>query len=288
MLQNTVLALDTSALNRLAKEDDPNSLLAAITSVYEVRLPTMVYEEAVGTARPEVRSKLMDTCRQLVALGRCITAANWLLDRHVKRFHDDPKRSDWRNIQSRLFLVEDEVLNGVSACDEDLVREQATEMSRIQAEYEQCFPRSLRKTPFPSSFSEWLIECRVAGGSSWNTARGLYEAAFRYKDGLIIRRSFIHPPDEETLELFLMACPPINAIVHAFELTHYDRSLRQPMALSFKAGRNDQMMAVYLPYCDVFLTDDGSQHRCLTEIALAARIPVKIVLYRDFRTSLSV
>jgi len=82
-----------------------------------------------------------------------------------------------------------------------------------------------------------------------------------------------NPPDDAVLKTFLDLCPPMRAIVYAFELTHYDRSLRKEKALSYKAGRNDQMMAVYLPYCDQFLTDDKQQHRCLTEVASRAGIP---------------
>jgi len=276
------LAMDTSALNWLVREADPEPMIAAILSGYDVRIPEMTCGEAIATTKPEVRVKLIDICRRLVASGSCITAAHWLLDRHVKRFHDDPRRYSWRNVQSRLFDLEEEMLSGRLYTDEALVGEQSAEMSRLQAEYEECFPKSNRTTPLPSSFSDWLVECRLKGGSFWNTARGLYSAAFRYKEGLMISRSFSQPPDDAVLEEFLSLCPPVRAIVYAFELTHYDRSLRRPNALSFKAGRNDQMMAIYLPYCDLFLTNDGPQHRCLNEVASAASIQVKIQLYRDF------
>lgn len=80
----------------------------------------------------------------------------------------------------------------------------------------------------------------------------------------------------------------MRSIVYAFELTHYDRSLRKENALSYKAGRNDQMMAVYLPYCDQFLTDDKQQHRCLTEVASSAGIPTQVRFYDDFRSRLPI
>ena len=277
------LAMDTSALNWLAKEADPEPIISPeIVSGYAVRIPEMTFGEAIATSKPEVRLKLMDVCRRLVASGSCITAAHWLLDQHVKRFHDDPGRYSWRNVPSRLFLLEEEMLSGRYYADEALVAEQAAEMSRLQDEFEDCFPKSTRTTPLPSSFADWLVECRVKGGSFWNTARGLYSAASRFKDGLLISRSFSQVPDDAVLESFLSHCPPVRAIVYAFELTHYDRSLRRPNAMSFKAGRNDQMMAIYLPYCDFFLTNDGSQHRCLSEVASSADIPVKIQLYGDF------
>jgi hypothetical protein len=210
------------------------------------------------------------------------------MDRHIKRFHDYPLRYSWRNVQSRYFALEEEMLSGNYHVDEALVSEQAAQMEASQAEFEQCFPKSQRTTPLPNSFADWITECQIKDGSFWNTARGLYCAAFRPQNGIMIGRPLSNPPDDAVLKTFLDLCPPMRAIVYAFELTHYDRSLRKEMALSYKAGRNDQMMAVYLPYCDQFLTDDKQQHRCLTEVASRAGIPTQVRFYDDFRSSLPI
>jgi hypothetical protein len=282
------IAMDNSVLNRLARENDPKSVIAAMLSRYEVRLPCMAFEEAIATTKPEVRLKLMAVCRLLVASGSCITAAHWLMDRHIKRFHDYPRRYSWRNVQSRYFDLEDAVLSGSYHADEDLVCEQATQMETIQAQFEQCFPKSQRTTPLPNSFADWIIESKVKNGSFWNTARLLYCAAFRPQNGIMIGRPLSEPPDDSALQVFLDLCPPMRSIVYAFELTHYDRSLRKQNALSYSAGRNDQVMAVYLPYCDQFLTDDKQQHRCLTKVTSSARIPSQVRFYDDFRSSLPI
>jgi hypothetical protein len=287
MLTKPTIVLDNSALNRIAKEDDPKLVIAAMQSGYNVRVPEMAFGEAIGTDKPEVRLKLIEASRLLVANGSGITAAHWLIDRHVKRFHDYPHRYSWRNVQSRYFDLEEEMLSGRLYTDETLVSEQSAEMLRAQDEFEECFPKSDRTL---DSFAEWLTECRVTDGSFWNTARLLYCAAFRHKNGIMIGRPLLSPPDDATLENFLDLCPPVRAIVYAFELTHFDRSLRKRQAgiLSYKAGRNDQMMAVYLPYCDQFLTDDKPQHRCLTEVASAAVIPTRVRFYEEFRSTLPI
>ena len=282
------IAMDNSVLNRLAKENDPKQVVAALLSGYEVRVPEMAFGEAIATPKPEVRMKLMEVCRLLVASGGGITAAHWLMDRHIKRFHDYPLRYSWRNVQSRYFYLEEAVLSGNYHADEALVSEQATEMKADQDGFEQLFPKSTRTTPFPKSFADWLTECQVKDGSFWNTARILYCGAFRSKDCIMIGRSLSKPPDDAVLQTFLDLCPPMRAIVYAIELTHYDRSLRQAKAISYKAGRNDQMMAVYLPYCDQFLTDDKQQHRCLTEVASHAGIPTQVRFCDDFRSSLPI
>ena len=288
MRDQHTIAMDNSVLNRLAKENDPEPVIAAMLSGYKVRLPCMAFEEAIATAKPEVRLKLMAVCRLLVASGSCITAAHWLMDRHIKRFHDYPRRYSWHNVQSRYFDLEEAVLSGNYHADEALVREQAAQMEATQAQFEQCFPKSQRTTPLPNSFADWISECQIKDGSFWNTARGLYCAAFRPQNGIMIGRPLSEQPDDSALQMFLDLCPPMRSIVYAFELTHYDRSLRKNNALSYKAGRNDQMMAVYLPYCDQFLTDDQQQHRCLTKVAFSAGIPSQVRFYDDFRSSLPI
>lgn len=46
---------------------------------------------------------------------------------------------------------------------------------------------------------------------------------------------------------------------------------------------SDLLSALYLRYCDMFVPDDKGQLGCLTEIAAAASLSVKIVRYKDFK-----
>ena len=47
-------------------------------------------------------------------------------------------------------------------------------------------------------------------------------------------------------------------------------------------GRNDLMMAVYIPYCDQFITNDGPQEEALREVANKAEMPCKVRSFDDF------
>jgi hypothetical protein len=58
-----------------------------------------------------------------------------------------------------------------------------------------------------------------------------------------------------TLRAFFDECPPFRALTTAFFLVQYDRCFRLK-GKSYKAGRVDALMCAYLPYCDVFVTDD--------------------------------
>jgi hypothetical protein len=53
-------------------------------------------------------------------------------------------------------------------------------------------------------------------------------------------------------------------------------------------GRNDLMMAAYLPYCSRFVTADGSQRDGLREITTEARIDCEVHSFEDFEHSFAV
>jgi hypothetical protein len=77
--------------------------------------------------------------------------------------------------------------------------------------------------------------------------------------------------------------------VLAFILTWYDRCLRKIHdGPKFKAGRVDQFMAVYLPYCHQFVTNDKDQQKCLQEIAKLCGLKTQVRLYAEFYGSFMV
>jgi hypothetical protein len=284
MTGKPLLALDNSILNRLAKDADPEPIIAAILAGYSVRLPEMSFEEALAAREPAIRNKLLGICRRLLNAGYCILPAHWLLDLHIKAFHSDPVSYDWHNVNARAAAIEAEIQRGDYPQDEAFIEQQASVLSRLQKEFEVAFTESASANR-PNSFHEWLCRSQAQGGSFWNTARSLFEHAFGKHSAIDPSATLINPPDEAILRTFLAACPPVRAMVYAFELTHYDRSLRLENRPAYKAGRNDQMMAVYLPYCDQFLTDDRPQHKCLVEVASCAGIPVQVRHYNEFCSS---
>jgi hypothetical protein len=67
----------------------------------------------------------------------------------------------------------------------------------------------------------------------------------------------------------------------------FDVSLA-PQVFKRLAGRNDQMMAVYLPYCTRFVTADRKQETRLREIVGEAKLNCEVLSYRDFLASFEV
>jgi hypothetical protein len=66
----------------------------------------------------------------------------------------------------------------------------------------------------------------------------------------------------------------------------YDAALRVRLAgEEHGSGRNDLLMATYLPYCARFVTNDGAQAKRLREIAVEADLDSEVLSYEEFANS---
>lgn len=100
-----------------------------------------------------------------------------------------------------------------------------------------------------------------------------------------LREECIEPDtDMETVKHFIDNCPPFRALLCASLMSWYHHSARDADGERFRAGRNDLFMALYLPYCDTFVTSEkyAEQERCLKEIASVLGLRTEILSYDAF------
>lgn len=84
---------------------------------------------------------------------------------------------------------------------------------------------------------------------------------------------------------FVSICDPVRAYLHAYHMGRYDLALRDPHhGGRFQSGRNDLHMAVYLPYCDEFVTDEkkGEHARCMKEVVSVTGLLTNIITFDEF------
>jgi hypothetical protein len=293
-MSKPTVAFDTSTLNRIMKDSDSEPFIAAILAGFEVQLPEMSVGEIYAHPDPLQREKLYVVCRRFLAAGgRCLYPAHWILDLLIRRFHKDPLGFNWGRVEVRALGVEKEINEGTILNNELMVSEQSAIHRKLQNEFEKTFGE--RRARFndlvakgealrPKTFQEWVEPSRHDGGHYWRFARGIYVAAFGQPSPLEDDSLLTDPPDEDTLKRFDDCCPPFRAFVTATSLSFYDRCVRPPTSQEFSAGRNDQMMSIYLPYTDQFITAEKyrMQEKCLREVAEAAKIPAAVRSYDDF------
>jgi hypothetical protein len=172
--------------------------------------------------------------------------------------------------------------------DDDLVRDQREHFASSKKEFESVWSALRPKlevifqrddAPRPRSIQEVLPHATVHGGVFWGMAKGLYEKGANAA------------ATDEKVRHFVETCPPFRCCVYAMLMAWYDRSMRDwNSGEKFHAGRVDLFMAVYLPYCNQFLSaeQDGEQERCLAEVARLAGVQTIVCSYDNFCAGLMI
>lgn len=292
------IILDTSVVNKLAKEPDAQPLIAGLKCGYDVGLTAMSVDELLAPSKAEYRSKFFACCRQISREVVCLMPAGLLIRQMVASYVINPTAFDWTRVNVRLKIYEDAIMR-----DEEIVTDEALSAEqrdfadktnetfenwftylrpKLQEIYEQAKQR-------PHAYEDVVRLSQEPRGVFWGFAKELYRCAQEWNavpagPGPERKESErMTGPDDETVKEFVDACPPFRAVVLAFVLTWYDRCLREIHdSPKFKAGRVDQFMAVYLPYCHQFITNDKDQQKCLQEIANLCGLKTQVHLYDDF------
>jgi hypothetical protein len=224
-VRKPTVVFDTSTLNRLAEEDNPEPLIAEILARFDVRLSEMSIGEIYATRNPVKREKLNDVCRRFLnAGGQCLHPAHWIIGFLMRQFHKDPIAFDWRGVQARFHETERVIDEGTILGDEELVSEQRSADRELQDEFEKTFGE--RRARFdhlvangeairPKTFQEWFDPSRHDGGHYWTFARGLYEVVTKLFSVTVKEKSTINPT-ELTLRIFANCGPFYQAWRSAF------------------------------------------------------------------------
>ncbi len=283
MNRSNRLILDTSGLNHLADDPERQSLLAGITSGYFPRITSTNIEEIAATVGAQRKKELLDVCQTLRATGECITAYQEITADMI-RYFDRGGQFDWRQVPVRFHAAEREIIIREITCDEKLALEQVAELKAQDKVFKKIFGDA--RPHFDEIFEnhgERIEDCKV-----------LVEALQTGKDGAfwaigadLYMRVTGKEAEEATIRKFVDVCPPFKALLLAICIAEFEYTIRDMRTgTSFRAGRLDLFSAVYLPYCDQFVTADERQHNALKEIVAVGGLETEIVLYQDFRERL--
>jgi hypothetical protein len=282
-----IVTFDTSAHNRLAPKDGPlaESVLAKIKSEMFIRFAGISIDELYATTDSARRATLLGACRRLQqGEGDCIYPQDQVLKLLIEAHVKDPGHFDWTAVE----VVSGEYMHEISAGewinDEDLITEHRNNL-RARLKGFECIFKSLPlglqhafesngEAP-PTTYREFLgflkSDKKLMGG----ICKGIYD---RVAGTDVSKDVFLE---------FLDVCPPFRAFNYAIDMSHYDRLVRNEDGERFKSGCNDLLMAIYLPYCNRFVTADRMQEKCLREIASVSGLGTEVVFYDDFYDSIN-
>ena len=278
------IGFDTSAINALENGgllSEP--LMAGLEAGFRVLLLGLSAEEVIATKREARRQALLGRITRLLRSGKCLWPPHEILRLQVTAHFQNPSAFDWTRVNVRARPYE----QGLRAQDlpPELSKEQLAEQSKSIEDFENLWTALRPKLDAviaqgakrPQSFAEAMKEvATVEGGLFWHVARGLYNRV----TGTAL--------NEAELRAFADACPPFRTVCYALMIAWYNFALKvqQPNEPD-PPGRNDLLMAVYLPYCGRFVAKDWPQERDLRLIAAEARIDCQVTSFDDFSSGFS-
>ena len=208
-----------------------------------------------------------------------------ILDLLVRAHHQSPKDYVWEQVDVGSPSCEAELNSGRLVDDEEIAREQKQTIRAFQKSFETDLrnwraphDKHFEAHPRPTSFQDWLSTNGRPGGRQLSFAKQLYLSSLSAVDP----KASI---SDESLEAFINMTPPFRSFLYSYELAWFDRCVRHRQATpKFAQGRNDMMMAVYLPYCDYFITGEryGVQERSLREVVRAAGLTTSVLSYESW------
>lgn len=267
------ITFDTSAINTITDRGEEGfALQLALTAGYTNAFTAMSADEIIATKSPERRAKLLQCLGRVLSSALCLLPAGEITKALVQRFHANPTGFDWRRLNIRCSEYENAIVR--RDFDEAICAEQREQARAVAKEFreiwEELRPRldpifAREPESRPTSFGDTVEIAKIRGTVLLTQARRLYTHVTQE-----------HPGDE-MIEDFLSRCPPFQVACHSMIMAWHNFSLRDEADDSAVTGRNDLLMAVYLPYCDIFLTDDWAQRRDLTAIAVACGIQCEVM-----------
>jgi hypothetical protein len=285
-IASPIVIFDTSAHNRFERGgEDADRVIARVRSARFVRIGGMSVEELFGTSDTHRRGSLFTCSEKLIAGTETDTLLppNELLRRLVLEHQKCPWIFNWMLVNVQNGDYHHEIAARTLLNDEALSLEQRNQMKELDRQHRKMFSslRSKVEALFaargdqqPLTFEDALVHIE---NEPQSVRLGYAQMFYEKITGWKISRFGVSE--------FMEICPPFKALVYATLLPMYDLAIRDKhRGERFQAGRADLMMAVYLPYCDEFVTDEchGEQARCLKKIAQVAGFATEVLSYDDF------
>jgi hypothetical protein len=270
------LSFDTSGVNALADSPECAFLLAGMRCGYFTRLTFPSVAESLATSDPVRRNRLFDVLNALRINGECLEAHNWILSElvlnHARKTGVKWDSLDIRFAQCEVEIAQREFSESESEDERKFATQTEEQFTKTFADTRPHFEAVFKEgTKRPTSADELLTHLNGAGGAFWTMAANLYERASSLR------------PTEEQVRAFAEECPPFFALMLGLVHAQFEWSIiENPKKKNKRIGKTDLFSAIYLPYCDLYITGDDEQRRCLTEIAAAANLPVEILAFTDF------
>jgi hypothetical protein len=275
-----IICFDTSGLNRLLDDFDCSILQALLTRHYYCRITSTNFEEITANLKAQRRELLLNVTDPLAWSGECVLPPNNIVFTLIRSYINGNK--DWRSLDTRFYNIEDAKFRRDNATDK-MAEKQLREKNRLEDVFCSFFDDERSRydayyatgaEPRPKTFPQFIERVKRSDGMFWGMA------------GVIFKAAIDITPDTQVLKDCIDECPPFRAFVLGVMASLFERGFRDLKAgPSLRAGRFDLFSAVYLCYCDVFISAEGRgrQYNALKEIAAVGQLRARVWKYEELR-----
>ncbi len=250
---------------------------------FRVRLTSSNLEEIFATPTAARRQQLTSVCRELLSAGECILPFHEIIVALSTKFRTHPG-FNWRRVSIQFPEAAAAIRNNFSISDR-FARQQHREMQDHGEGFLSIFRNAkrhfdeLRKQGevMPCDLPELVRRLQINPGAYWALGMDFYHRA----TGSQIT--------EDEIRKLIESCPPFKALILAVCMAEFEYCIRDPKTeISYRAGRVDLCSAVYVPYCDLFVTAEKKrrQENALKEIVRTGRFGISVISYDKFRFDL--
>jgi hypothetical protein len=281
------IGFDTSTINALQRDGlDSEALIRGIQSGYRVLLLGENADEVLST--PAIKSlrreSLVGLLQRLLVSGEFLWPPNYVVELLATAYFKNPSGFSWQKVSVRARAYERAIV------DRDFTDALCAQQRAEQFEHEKKWRAmwnsarlaadnrlAAEQAKRPTSYHDFFVNTAVPAG------------LLSHFGGILCRRFSGRQVSDAEIEAFIEICPPLRAVCHSVVMSFYVQSLRlrQP-GDPRPPGRNDLMMATFLPYCTKFVTDDYPQEICLREIAGEASIDCDVLSFEKFASGFMV
>lgn len=217
-----VLIFDTSAINRLADDDNREPLEAGIKAGFWFRLNGDTVGEVVATTNTARRKLLLNLCKRILSAGDCLLPHDELLKELIKQ-HAKSSSFNWKTVPVRCNEYEEEIARQ-ELVDDEIAKQQRCFAGEVgngfAGIYERARPKFQKlfrgRVAAPPSLSELIDALQRPAGAFWSMGAGLY----RKPTGVTL--------NEAATRDFVDTCPPFRAVLIALCVAQHQRSIQNP------------------------------------------------------------
>ena len=251
-------------------------MVCGLKDDFFVRITATNISEIAATPNEPVRKSLLSLCQSVA--DDCLYPPHWITNALIQSFEQNPTSFDWWNVPAEWPELQEKLAHA-EFFDNDLARAQCADLRSKEQDFRNLYGSG--RAPIEEAFSQNPGE-RPA---NFHGYLGMIPGELLKKGQSFYHAAVNREPNEKVIAQLLDVCPPLRALIYMAYVPEYEYWIRNlQTSESYRAGANDLFSAVYLCYCNRFVTHDERQLNGLRLVSVESDVKdVEVLSYREFR-----